>query len=226
MTQQQNAEDDRLTGDLDSDDLMLTADLSGDDGSKDDLSRADLRMKETEQSAEKTKKDLEASSELGAAMGAANAPALAHDQQNGQHNALENAQESGHLPDLLRNSGLRPTRQRLALAALLFAGNDRHVTAELLHEEAVESGERVSLATVYNTLHQFRGVGLLREIAIDGAKTYFDTNTSDHSHFFIEDEGVLVDIAGDAINVAGVPAPPLGTEIAHIDVIIRLRKND
>ena len=96
------------------------------------------------------------------------------------------------------------------LAALLFGNGDRHVTAEILHEEAVEAGERVSLATVYNTLHQFKRAGLLREIAIGGPRRYFDTNTSNHNHFFVEDEGELVDIPGDSIRVDGLPEPPRG----------------
>ena len=111
---------------------------------------------------------------------------------------------------LLRRAGLRPTRQRVALATLLFGAGDRHVTAEILHEEAVHSGERVSLATVYNTLHQFKRAGLLREIAIGGQRAYFDTNTSNHNHFFIEEEGELRDIPGHAIRVDGVPEPPKG----------------
>jgi len=123
---------------------------------------------------------------------------------------------------LLRRAGLRPTRQRIALATLLFGNGDRHVTAELLHEEAVRAGERVSLATVYNTLHQFKAAGLLREIAIGGQRAYFDTNTSNHNHFFVEDEGRLVDIPGDSIRVAGLPAPPPDLKISHIDVVVRL----
>ena len=123
---------------------------------------------------------------------------------------------------LLRRAGLRPTRQRIALATLLFGNGDRHVTAELLHEEAVRSGERVSLATVYNTLHQFKAAGLLREIAIGGQRAYFDTNTSNHNHFFVEEEGKLVDIPGDSIRVDGVPAPPEDLQIDHIDVVVRL----
>ena len=94
------------------------------------------------------------------------------------------------------------------LAALLFGSGDRHVTAEMLHEEAVQAGERVSLATVYNTLHQFKRAGLLREIAIGGQRAYFDTNTSNHNHFFVEAEGRLVDIPGNSIRVDGVPEPP------------------
>jgi len=123
---------------------------------------------------------------------------------------------------LLQQAGLRPTRQRLALGALLFEGEDRHVTAELLHAEASAVGHHVSLATVYNTLHQFKRAGLLRELAINGAKAYFDTNTSNHNHFFIEADGKLHDIPGDAIRVDGVPEPPEGMSVAHIDVVVRL----
>ena len=123
---------------------------------------------------------------------------------------------------LLRRAGLRPTRQRTALARLLFANGDRHVTAEMLHEEAVRAGQRVSLATVYNTLHQFKRAGLLREIAIGGQRAYFDTNTSNHNHYFIEGEGTLVDIPGDSIRVDGLPEPPDNLKISHIDVVVRL----
>ncbi|MCB1548724.1 MAG: transcriptional repressor [Hyphomicrobiaceae bacterium] len=125
--------------------------------------------------------------------------------------------------ELLRKAGLRPTRQRMALASLLFGEGDRHVTAEKLHEEAVASGERVSLATVYNTLHQFQRAGLLRELAIDGSRAYFDTNTSNHNHFFIEQDGVLVDIPGDGIRVDGLPEPPVGMTVSHIDIVVRLK---
>jgi len=122
----------------------------------------------------------------------------------------------------LRRAGLRPTRQRVALATLLFCSGDRHVTAELLHEEAVRAGERVSLATVYNTLHQFKRAGLLREIAIGGQRAHFDTNTSNHNHFFVEAEGKLVDIPGNSIRVDGLPEPPPELKISHIDVVVRL----
>jgi Fur family transcriptional regulator, iron response regulator len=124
----------------------------------------------------------------------------------------------------LRRSGLRPTRQRLALGLLLFGKGDRHVTAEVLHDEAVKSGERVSLATVYNTLHQFRTAGLLRELAVDGQRSYFDTNTSNHNHFYIEQNGELLDIPSNSIRVDGLPEPPEGMRISHIDVVVRLVK--
>jgi Fur family transcriptional regulator, iron response regulator len=123
---------------------------------------------------------------------------------------------------LLRRAGLRPTRQRVALAMLLFGNGDRHVTAEMLHEEAVRAGVRVSLATVYNTLHQFKRAGLLREIAIGGQRAYFDTNTSNHNHFFVEAESRLVDIPGNSIRVDGVPEPPGDLKVSHIDVVVRL----
>lgn len=126
------------------------------------------------------------------------------------------------LVQLLRRAGLRPTRQRLALGSLLFGGEDRHVTAEMLHAEAVAAGERVSLATVYNTLHQFKRAGLLREIAVDGTKAYFDTNTSNHNHFLVETDGRLIDIPGNSITIDGLPEPPEGMRISHVDVVVRL----
>lgn len=110
------------------------------------------------------------------------------------------------------------------MGELLFGSGDRHVTAEMLHAEAVAAGERVSLATVYNTLHQFTRAGLLRELAIDGTKAYFDTNTSNHNHFFLETDSKLVDIPGDKIRVDGLPEPPEGTRISHIDVVVRLTR--
>ncbi len=104
--------------------------------------------------------------------------------------------------------GLRPTRQRVELASVLFKGEDRHVTAESLHEEVTGLGLKISLATIYNTLHQFTHAGLLRQVMVDAARGYFDTNTGDHQHFFLEQEGTLIDIPGDQITVAGVPVPP------------------
>lgn len=128
------------------------------------------------------------------------------------------------LHDLLETAGLRPTRQRLALAGLLFAGHDRHVTAEGLHDEAMAAGEPVALATVYNTLHQFTQAGLLRAVGVDGAKTYFDTNTSDHHHYVCGEDGTIFDVPGGSLRVTGLPAPPEGMEIARVDVVVRLRK--
>nr|WP_210326994.1 Fur family transcriptional regulator [Bartonella sp. M0283] len=129
----------------------------------------------------------------------------------------------------LREKGLRPTRQRMALADLLFSKGNRHIAAEELHEEAVKASVPVSLATVYNTLHQFTEAGLLRIIAVEGSKTWFDTNTSDHHHFFLEGENEIVDIPsgpeGKPI-VGNLPEPPEGMEISHVDLIVRLRQKD
>ena len=124
--------------------------------------------------------------------------------------------------DLLRDSGLRPTRQRLALARLLFENGDRHVTAEKLHEEASAASFDVSLATVYNTLHQFVEAGLLREIVVDAGRSYFDTNTTDHHHFFFERSGRLEDIPAEKIVVSDLPSPPDGTRVRRVDVIVRV----
>jgi Fur family iron response transcriptional regulator len=128
----------------------------------------------------------------------------------------------GDVAKLLRGAGLRPTRQRVALAHLLFASGDRHVTAETLHEEALARKVTVSLATVYNTLHQFTEAGLLREVAVEGAKTYFDTNTSNHYHFFCEPSGTLMDISTGAIRIEGLPEAPEGMTISRVDVLVRL----
>ncbi len=126
----------------------------------------------------------------------------------------------------LREVGLRPTRQRLALARLLYDGADRHVTAEMLHSEALAAGIKISLATIYNTLHQFTRAGILRQVVVDAGRTYFDTNTGEHHHFFVEASGTLEDIPGDRVNITDLPKPPEGTEIARVDVIVRLRPRD
>jgi Fur family iron response transcriptional regulator len=123
----------------------------------------------------------------------------------------------------LRQAGLRPTRQRLSLADLLFGRGNRHLSAENLHEEAMLQRVPVSLATVYNTLHQFTEAGLLREVAVDGSKTYFDTNTSDHHHFFVEDDNEVFDIPV-GVDVSRIPEPPPGYEISRVDVVVRLRR--
>jgi len=124
---------------------------------------------------------------------------------------------------LLKDAGLRPTRQRVALGDLLFAHGDRHVSAEGLHEQAVRANVPGSLATGYNTLHQFTEVARLREIAVDGAKTYFDTNVHDHHHFFDETTGQVTDIPHDSLHLTRVPEAPAGTEIARVDVVVRVR---
>ena len=125
---------------------------------------------------------------------------------------------------MLRRAGLRPTRQRLALADLMFGQGHRHFSAECLHEEAVRDGVGVSLATVYNTLHQFTGAGLLKVVSVDASRSWFDTDTSDHHHFFVEDDETVMDVPAAAIAVSDLPQPPEGMEIDRIDVIVRLRR--
>ena len=125
----------------------------------------------------------------------------------------------------LKAAGLRPTRQRLALAKLLLESGPRHVTAEELFHEARNAGIPVSLATVYNTLHQFTGVGLLREVVVDLGQSYFDTNISHHHHFFDESSGTLTDIPDQEIEIGRLPTPPLGSEIDRVEVIVRLRRS-
>ncbi len=127
--------------------------------------------------------------------------------------------------ELLHAAKLRPTRQRLALARLLFEKGDRHVTAEQLHGEAQAASVPVSLATVYNTLHQFIAAGLLREVVVNPGRSYFDTNMTEHHHFFFEDSGRLMDIASDRINVTNLPQPPQGA-ITRVDVTIRVGKEE
>lgn len=125
----------------------------------------------------------------------------------------------------LSEAGLRPTRQRLSLATLLVGdGQHRHVTAESLYDASRGTGEKVSLATVYNTLRVFSQAGLLREITVNGAKSYFDTNTSNHPHFFWEDTEELMDAPAEDLEIASLPAAPVGAEVAKVDVVIRLRR--
>jgi Fur family transcriptional regulator, iron response regulator len=126
---------------------------------------------------------------------------------------------------MLRDVGLRPTRQRMALGWILFAKGDRHLTAEMLYEEATKAKVPVSLATVYNTLHQFTDAGLLREIVVEPGRSYFDTNVSDHHHFFYEDSARLADIEGADVSIARLPEPPAGMHVQRVDVVIRLSAN-
>lgn len=125
--------------------------------------------------------------------------------------------------ELLRAAGLRPTRQRAALAQLL-GSEHRHLSAESLHLEARNAGVPVSLATVYNTLHQFTEAGLLREVVIGPGRSYFDTNAGEHQHFYCEETRELFDIEGDVIAVSGVPAPPAGMKVDGVDVVVRLKR--
>ena len=127
--------------------------------------------------------------------------------------------------DRLKSVGLRPTRQRLALAKLLFENESRHVTAEQLHGEAVDAGIKVSLATVYNSLHQFTKAKLLREVVVESGRAYFDTNTSDHHHLLNEDTGELFDISNNDIQFSAFPSTPCGTKIDRIDIIVRVKSD-
>jgi Fur family iron response transcriptional regulator len=125
----------------------------------------------------------------------------------------------------LNGGGLRPTRQRLALAELLVGdGHDRHVTAEWLHEAALAMGTPVALATVYNTLRAFCDAGLLNEVTVDGTRSYFDTRIDDHPHYFWEEEGRLSDAPNGAVRLEGEPLVPEGAEVSRVDVVIRLRR--
>jgi Fur family iron response transcriptional regulator len=124
----------------------------------------------------------------------------------------------------LRALGLRPTRQRIALVDLLFGKGRRHITAEMVYEEASAENCNVSLATIYNTLNQFTEAGLLRQVAVDGSKTYFCNNTSEHHHFYLEDRHELVDIPDATVAIGQLPEPPEGYEISHIDLVVRLRR--
>ena len=125
----------------------------------------------------------------------------------------------------LAGAGLRPTRQRVLLASLLVGdGQDRHVTAESLHDAASRTGEPVSLATVYNTLRAFCDAGLMSEITVDGSKSYFDTCVHDHPHFYWEDTAELTDAPAAELEIARLPAAPEGAEVARVDVVIRLRR--
>jgi Fur family transcriptional regulator, iron response regulator len=128
------------------------------------------------------------------------------------------------IAEKLNQAGLRPTAQRLALAHVLFDGCDKHVSAESLFADVAKAGLSVSLATVYNTLHQFKAAGLLRELAIEGDRSYYDTNTSNHFHLFNEEDGALMDIDPATLQISGLPALPRGKVIDRIDVIVRVKK--
>lgn len=141
----------------------------------------------------------------------------------GKADVLEAMVETG-VVHLLRDHDLRPTRQRVALAELLFSKGHRHISAEALHEEAENRSIKVSLATIYNTLHQFTNAGLLRAVPVDGSKTYFDTNVDNHHHFFVEDDQKVIDIPAQSFTVGMLPEPPEGMEITSVEVVVRVRR--
>ncbi len=135
--------------------------------------------------------------------------------------------EGGVLPtqalERLARAGLRPTRQRVALARRLFTGQDRHVTAKGLHGEVLADDASVSLATVYNTLRQLEEAGELRELVVESGRSFFDTNTTHHHHFYFEESGILVDLPVDSVTLGAMPPPPPGATIARVDIIVRMR---
>ena len=137
---------------------------------------------------------------------------------------LRNPNFANQLKSRLREVGLRQTRTRISLGSILFGKGDRHVSAEMLFEEACQASVSVSLATVYNTLHQFTEVGLLRQVAIESSKSYFDTNNTEHQHYYLEDRHELMDIPPTDVAVGKIPVPPEGYEIARIDLVVRLRR--
>ncbi len=136
---------------------------------------------------------------------------------------MQHAVDTNDFVELVRQAGLRPTRQRLSLARQLFMNGDRHVTAERLHSESLDQGISVSLATVYNTLHQFTNAGLLRELVVDAGRSYFDTNVSAHHHLYFEETGELRDVPGDNVAIENLPMLPHGMKVSRIDVIIRVK---
>lgn len=126
----------------------------------------------------------------------------------------------------LKAAQIRPTRQRIGLAGLLFGGGDRHLSAEQLFAEARQAGIDCSLATVYNTLNQFTEAGLLREVVVEAGRSYFDTNIEDHHHLFHEDSGRLTDIPLHSVDVASLPSLPAGLKLKRVDVILRVTQSD
>ncbi|MDE2184599.1 MAG: transcriptional repressor [Alphaproteobacteria bacterium] len=125
----------------------------------------------------------------------------------------------------MRQAGIRPTRQRNELANLLFRNGHRHLTAEMLHAEVLAEGIQISLGTIYNTLRQFTQAGLLLEIVVNPTRSYFDTNTVQHQHFYCEDDDMLVDISGTKITVTDWPTPPSGTQVKRVDVVVHVRRH-
>ncbi len=138
---------------------------------------------------------------------------------------MDAVQQQDRVTAWLARGGLRPTRQRLTLATLLVGdGENRHVTAESLYALTTGAGDRVSLATVYNTLRAFCTAGLINEVVVDGARSYFDTRVDDHPHFYWEDSHTLTDAPADEVRITGLPDAPAGMQVARVDVVIRLKR--
>ena len=149
--------------------------------------------------------------------------------KNKQHDAPDHGSNHApnhapsHIEEVCRRHGLRMTRQRIGLAHLLWIGQNRHISAENLYKAADQAGLRLSMATVYNTLNQWASIGLLRRVALDGGAVYFDTNISNHHHFYNEAEGHLIDVPEHKVKLAAIPPAPKGTQISSVDVVIRLK---
>ncbi|PHR91375.1 MAG: transcriptional repressor [Robiginitomaculum sp.] len=123
---------------------------------------------------------------------------------------------------ILAKNGIRPTKIRKAIARLLFDGHDKHVTVENVIDMARNSEIKTSVASVYNTLNQFAAAGLLRRVVVEQGRTFFDTNLSDHHHFYFEDEQRLEDIPDGTIKLQSIPKLPYGRRIKSIGVTIRV----
>lgn len=128
----------------------------------------------------------------------------------------------------LRSVGLRPTKQRLIISETLFNSKETfHFTIENLNQIIKNNfKENISLATIYNTVNAFKKKGYLKEIALEGNKTYFDTNTSNHHHFYDEDKAELFDINNDEILISNSSKLPAGKYIKSIDVMVRISNNN
>ena len=122
----------------------------------------------------------------------------------------------------LENHNIRPTKQRMVLAKILFEKGQRHVSAEELFDEVKQDDRKISLATIYNTLKQFSSLGLIREIVVDQSKSLYCTNLESHYHLYIEDEGKIIDIPTENINL-NIPSIPACLKLHNIDVIVRIR---
>ncbi len=147
----------------------------------------------------------------------------AQDKKNPKAQKAQKTQGPDHVEEICRRHNLRMTRQRIGLARLLWTGKNRHIVAEHLYQAARQTGLTLSMATVYNTLNQWASIGLLRRVALDGGAVYFDTNISNHHHFYDEVEGHLIDVPEHKVKLETIPSPPKGARISSVDVVIRIR---
>ena len=128
-----------------------------------------------------------------------------------------------NIKEILRSKSLKLTKQRLLVASFLFDGHHKHVTAEDLFKKLNKSKSKISLATVYNTLHEFYKNKLINKLAINLEKIYFDTNISNHHHFYNKEDELLIDVSNNLV-VKGLPNPPKGKKIEKIEVFVHLKK--